>query len=395
MKNLKRIIKKQTGITLIALIITVVILIIVAGISISQISGDGLVSRTLSAREQAEIQGEKETIQAAVVNAKGRNRYGKLTKNELQEELGSDYTLSEEENMYIINITQTKRSYLLDKKGNISERGKWGVDYTTGRISINGEEVKSGNVYLEIGDTIAGYDPTDGASINEVTSYGESTTAHPSANGYADTVFRLVGAQEDDEETEEDETLVSYDLSNGWKLLGVTTTGNLMITTADVVYPVSVGETTTGTLNYHLYGRLGYQNATEELDKICNLYGQGHMATSARSIKVEDINKVTGYNPEDVDGNGNPYKVGQIEEYGNKVTYYWQGTEYPYYETSNELNGTYNYAHYNFFWWDGEKWNTQAKSNTATDGKKEKITELTNTYYTYTKASIRRQYKSK
>ena len=317
-----------------------------------------------------------------------RTKSNDITKDELDKSLEGEfgskasYTLDEDENLYIVNITKSKRSYLVDKEGNVENRGKWGADYNTGRISINGEEVKSGNVYLEIGDVIAGYDPTDGAEYNEVISYGESTEAHPSANGYADTVFRLQPGEEEDEQT------VSYDLSKGWKLLGVTSSGNLMITTANYVRPVIVGETTTGSLNYHLYGRIGYQNATEELDNICSLYGQGSMAQSSRSIKMEDVNKVTGYNPDDVDGNGNQYRIGETDQYGNKVTFYWDGTNKPYYETENGLNGNC-LAHNNFFMWNGGKWNIQAKSQTATSEKKERITEITSTIYTYTKVSVR------
>ena len=377
----------ESAITLIALIITVVLLILVAGISISQISGDGLVSRTLSAREHAEIQGEKETIQAAVVQAKARNRYGKLTKDELQEELGeTDYTVSEEDDLYIITLAKTKRSYLLDKSGNVTQRGKWFADYTTGRIAINGEEVKSGDVYLEIGDTIAGYDPTDGATYNEVTSYGESTTAHPSTNGYADTVFRLQPVQGDNEKQ-----TVSYDLSKGWKLLGVTTEGNLMITTADVVYPVSGGYLESGVLKITLCGRTGYKYATEELDNISKLYGQGNLAISSRSIKVEDINKLTGYNPEDIDGYGTKYQEGTLQEYGKKIICFWEEDDvnYPYYSYKNgdentKIKFTANHHYDGLYYYD---YNVNDWINVMYSNLRNKVS-LENTEYNYNGSSF-------
>ena len=202
---------------------------------------NGLIKSAQNAKELAEIDDETSTIKRATLAALIRTKANDITKDELDKSLEGEfgsrasYTIDEDENLYIVNITKSKRSYLVDKEGNVSSRGKWGADYTTGRISINGEEVKSGNVYLEIGDTIAGYDPTDGAEYNEVVSYGESTEEHPSANGYADTVFRLQPGEGQDELT------VSYDLSKGWKLLGVTSSGNLIITTADVVKPVSGG----------------------------------------------------------------------------------------------------------------------------------------------------------
>ena len=382
-----KIFNKQKGITIIALSVTIVILLILTGITLNFALGEnGLIKSTQNAKELAEIDDETSTIKRATLATLIRSKANDLAKDELDRSLEGEfgskasYTLDEDENLYIVNITKSKRSYLVDKSGNVSSRGKWGADYTTGRISINGEEVKSGNVYLEIGDTIAGYDPTNGATYNEVISYGESTEAHPSANGYADTVFRLQPGDGEDEQT------VSYNLSQGWKLLGVTSSGNLIITTAEVVSPVSVGETNTGNLSYHLYGRTGYQNVVEELDKVCSLYGQGSMAQGSRSIKMEDVNRVTGYNPENIDGNGNPYKIGETDQYGNKVTFYWDGTLNPYYETENGLSGNC-LAHYNFFLWDGNNWNTQAKSQTATNENKEKIIEIISTSYTYTKAS--------
>ena len=80
-------------------------------------------NRTLSAREQAEIQGEKETIQAAVVNAKGRNRYGKLTKNELQEELGENEAAEviENANGLIVHLIKSNRYYTVTNSGKVNQ----------------------------------------------------------------------------------------------------------------------------------------------------------------------------------------------------------------------------------------------------------------------------------
>ena len=366
------------------------ILLIITGITLNFALGEnGLIKSAQNARELAEIDDETSAIKRASLAALIRTKANDISKDELDKSLEGEfgsrasYTLDEDENLYIVNITKSKRSYLVDKEGNVSSRGKWGADYTTGRISINGEEVKSGNVYLEIGDTIAGYDPTDGAEYNEVISYGESTEAHPSANGYADTVFRLQAVQGDN-----DKQTVSYDLTKGWKLLGVTSSGNLIITTTDVVRPVSVGETNIGTLNYHLKGRTGYKYVIEELNRLSMLYGQGKLAISSRSIKVEDVNKITGYNPENIDGNGTHAFSGEMNEYGNTVTYSW--------EENNQRKPTYKYEagmsvvenkltsiHDRGFIWFNEKandWSTPiAKEQIGT------IITLTSSIYSYSK----------
>ena len=217
---------------------------------------------------------------------------------------------------------------------------------------------------IEIGDYI-NYDPTAGATTLTVES-------KQTENGYADTLFRLSGNSEE---------AVSYDNSLGWKILGVNEDGNLLITTADVVYPVSGGYNDNGVLKYALYGRVGYKNAITELDKICSLYGQNSLAKSARSMKIDDVNAVIGYDPEDIDGNGTPYNQGQINEYGNRVTYYWNERGTPYYTCSNseELTDTLYYAHNPFYYWDGSDWQEARYSNNSS----EEIVELTNTVYSY------------
>ena len=343
-----------------------------------------MIKSAQNARELAEIDDETSTIKRASLAALIRTKANDISKDELDKSLEGEfgskasYTLDEDENLYIVNITKSKRSYLVDKEGNVSSRGKWGADYTTGRISINGEEVKSGSTYLEIGDTIAGYDPTNGATYNEVISYGESTTAHPSANGYADTVFRLQPGDAQDEQT------VSYDLSKGWKVLGVTASGNLMITTTDVVKPVSGGYLEGDEIKYPLRGSAGFKNATEELNNICKLYGQSNLALDSRSINVEDVNKITRYNPENIDGKGKKYQQGKIDEYGNEVTFYWDGTDSPYYESiNNQEMGNLIYNNKRFYWYEGNSFKSSTFSNTATIENREKITTLTSTFYGY------------
>lgn len=83
----------------------------------------------------------------------------------------------------------------------------------------------------------------------------------------------------------------SYDTQNinGWRLLGTTEDGKLMIVATNIVKP----ENKQG---YEISGADGYENATEELNRIGALYGQGYGAVGGRSITLKDINKITGYN---------------------------------------------------------------------------------------------------
>ena len=79
---------KEKGITLIALIVTIIILIILAGITIGVLTGDdGLIGNVNNAKEQTEIANEKEIVDRATINAMGNNPRGNIVEDELQNEL--------------------------------------------------------------------------------------------------------------------------------------------------------------------------------------------------------------------------------------------------------------------------------------------------------------------
>ena len=81
MKKTKRK-NEQTGITLIALIITIIVLIILAGISIAMISGqNGILNKTADASVQADIAGTKEKIKLELMGKYDNN--GKYTNEDV------------------------------------------------------------------------------------------------------------------------------------------------------------------------------------------------------------------------------------------------------------------------------------------------------------------------
>ena len=92
-----------------------------------------------------------------------------------------------------------------------------------------------------------------------------------------------------------------------WKVLGAERGKLLIMSTVDV-----------GTLQ--LSGKDGYNTGISQLNTMCAQYG-----TNARSIKVEDINRVTGYDPTN-QGDGTVFGTGEFFEYGNKVTYTASGS---------------------------------------------------------------------
>lgn len=78
-------IKKERGITLIALVITIIVLLILAGISIVTITGNNsVIEQADNAKNLTEVAKEKELIEISSVRAMGNNRYGNLNETELQ-----------------------------------------------------------------------------------------------------------------------------------------------------------------------------------------------------------------------------------------------------------------------------------------------------------------------
>ena len=83
--------KQSRGITLIALVVTIIILLILAGITIGTITGDnGIINKAQSAKEETEIANEKEVVEKATVQTMGNNKFGNVEKDGLQDELDKE-----------------------------------------------------------------------------------------------------------------------------------------------------------------------------------------------------------------------------------------------------------------------------------------------------------------
>ena len=79
------------------------------------------------------------------------------------------------------------------------------------------------------------------------------------------------------------------------------------------------------TTDYYLKGEKGYLDEPDELNAICGIFGQGKGAESARSLNVDDVNKLAGITT-DAD------KKACDSRYGSKWQY-----RYP---TTEEVSGT-------------------------------------------------------
>ena len=136
--------KNDKGITLLVLVITIIVLLILAGITISAITGDnGIIGNAGKAKEEAEIANEKEIVEKATVQAMGNNKYGNIEEQELQEQLDKETGEGKTEatdigDEFEVVFNESNRYYMVDKDGNVGEaqdiiEDKNPGDITTGK----------------------------------------------------------------------------------------------------------------------------------------------------------------------------------------------------------------------------------------------------------------------
>ena len=123
--------KNEKGITLIALVITIIILLILAGITLATLTGDnGLFSRSKEAKEKYKIEDYREQIEL-VKEAVIIENMGEIELNKLKEEIknsdrlsDSDVSNIDEETLQI--VTKEGYTYIVTKGGEINyiEKGK-------------------------------------------------------------------------------------------------------------------------------------------------------------------------------------------------------------------------------------------------------------------------------
>ena len=102
--------KNTKGITLVALVITIIILLILAGISIQIITNTGLFEKAKEARKQNEISNIKEQIQLELY-AKQAEKAGEITEYDLRSIIEKYGTVNYEENKTTIKGITTNNGY--------------------------------------------------------------------------------------------------------------------------------------------------------------------------------------------------------------------------------------------------------------------------------------------
>lgn len=118
-KAIKR--KVDEGITLVALVLTIIVLLILAGVTIYILTGkNNIIDQVIVAKKENQIQEEKEKIKIAISAQQKSQLTDYLTKEGLKQELAQDdvQVLRGEDN-FIVHYVTTNHSYQIAKTGEI------------------------------------------------------------------------------------------------------------------------------------------------------------------------------------------------------------------------------------------------------------------------------------
>ena len=145
--NLKKLSKKTNGITLIALIITIIVLLILAGVSIAMLTGqNGILTQAQNAKQATEGAAAKEKVEIAVVGAMSKDKTGALTIDNLKTEM-ANYEGTIEGSKFPVTVKVDNKMFEVSENGNVKEKSK--IAGVTPEISLNIEDEIDGNKIVE------------------------------------------------------------------------------------------------------------------------------------------------------------------------------------------------------------------------------------------------------
>ena len=298
---LKYKLKKNKGITLIALVVTIIVLLILAGISISMLTGqNGILNRAQEAKEKTQVANEKEAINIAAMEALTDGK-GTITKENLTKAMKSNLGKND------IELTGngpwqyvgSDGAYTIGTSGKVAQGWVYVYDNTQS-VKEAPVGVTNGKITLNIGDYI-NYNPGTEASYTSevgITQNQSYTTNGPDWSGKiqdwpgykaSDYQAALDDPENSDKKNygngaERKTYLASQANSVKWQVIGGDEEkGELLIFANN-----NVGD------NLQLKGITGYLHGVDELNNACNVYGQGKGATGGRSLTLDDTNKLLG-----------------------------------------------------------------------------------------------------
>ena len=290
MKNLRQ----NKAITLIALVITIIVLLILAGVTIASLTGEnGLLSRATQAKD-------------------------KTTEAEVKDEVGLAWNA--------VQIDGLQQGWTINEKATALAT----------ELKINSSDVKVTGNNVEV--TYKGYKVT----INTVNGsiVAEKSNTDPSSLTIGDVVTNYTSN-------------TALPTGTNWIYFGEDGNGHKLLTTSA---PIPNGFILNGTAQNWLYycmqeGDEDYAAHSSELTEnnnihlACSKYSGtvGTTAGTARSITLEDINRVVGFNESSLQFNNYTFIAGDTNDYANNnVNYYYPSflgasrSDYPYFVKAGE-----------------------------------------------------------
>ena len=179
--------RKNRGITLIALVITIIVLLILAGITIGAITSEnGIIQNALSAKEQTEIANEREIVEEATVRAMGKNKRGNIVRDELQEELDkitgegeTIVTTDTEESGYFVKFVDSGRIYKVSIDGEVEYLGKEDELITQAEIIADPESNTTAELIQQVDLTVKTPIEIEGAEYSLVYAWNQDKENAP------------------------------------------------------------------------------------------------------------------------------------------------------------------------------------------------------------------------
>ncbi len=303
---------KQSGITLVALVVTVVILLILAGISIYLVlDNNGIIAKADEARDRSYIETIKE--------ARGlwnTDKYLDSTTESL-----ADY-------LYKQGVIRADEKEIVESGGTIT-RGKYSVSFQKTLVDafIEGE--------LQVGDLVDYQNPTT------VSAGVKATDSNYSDTGYTSLAERTGMSVEDGYSEDVDQTF-TINQDTRWVVLGLSEDGTqLMLTTEEPLQEINTSTGKSSSQYFYLRGAKGcaYDYGIAELNKICAIY-KNDLASEARSLTIDDINRlcnvtvdiknkqVTNSESENIDKWGDiGTKLALVNPYQDQEGYLYQSPE--------------------------------------------------------------------
>ena len=162
-RNTKQLIKTSNGITLIALVITIIVLLILAGVTIATLTGDnGILKKAGDAKTQTEQAKEDENLKIAIAGSYGTD--GKLDLKDLKDNLKNQGILINS-NEFPLEVTVNGEKKKIDENGNVTVKLESVADSKTKGTVFNDvttlEDTYGNQVKIPKGFKIANDSATD------------------------------------------------------------------------------------------------------------------------------------------------------------------------------------------------------------------------------------------